>query len=100
MTDIHTTIAALHRPKLLIRAGRAGIRNYRRDKIIRRISGTTNMYGKKLLTILVAEEARLNELRLEGDASYSIRGHIMVLTALLAEANGPLEPAIETKMAA
>lgn len=100
MPNIQTTLAAMHRPKLLIRAARAGIQNYRRDQYVKNIAGAANKYGAQLLDSLLAEETRLNDCRLEGDASYSIQKHIIVMTALLAEANRPLAPAMEYKMAA
>ncbi len=100
MIDIHTTLAAMHRPKLLIRAARSGIRNYRRDQYVKNIAGAPNKYGAQLLDALLTEEGRLNECRIEGDASYSIQKHIIVMTALMAEANRPLTPIMEHKMAA
>lgn len=98
--EIQTILAGLRRPKLLIRAARAGVHNYRRSQYVKGIAGANNKSGKPLLDALLAEEERINECRIEGDASYSIQKHIVVLTALLAEANRPLAPIMEYKMAA
>ncbi len=87
MTDIGTVISALHRPRILVRAARAGLRDYRRDRDLKRLLRTAkSATGRRPLSTLLEEEDRLEGIRSRGDANYSIQRHVAVLTALLAEA--------------
>ena len=78
---------ALRRPKILVRAARAGVVDYRRERDLRRLlrqaRGTA---AGQAMGSLLAEEDRLESTRTAGDATYSIQRHVAVLTALLAEA--------------
>jgi hypothetical protein len=86
MTDIATLLAALRRPKILIRAARAGVCEYQRDRDLKRIlRGPKSGHGPQAITTLLAEEDRLESTRKSGSANYSIQRHVAVLTALLAE---------------
>ena len=97
MTHLNTQLSNMHRPKLLIRAARAGIQHYSRNRDLKRISGVpANTTSIRVLDSLIRVENQMNEDRKLGDASYSIRKHVGVMTALLAEANA----APEIKMAA
>ncbi|HVL21741.1 MAG TPA: DUF6477 family protein [Amaricoccus sp.] len=93
MTDFATVLAALRRPRILVRAARCGVADYRRDRDLRRIlrapRGTS---PARALDTLLAEEQRLETIRTTGEATYSLQRHVAVLTALLAEAR--LVPAI------
>lgn len=87
MTDFANTLNAVRRPKILIRAARAGLAEYRRDRDLKRVLKTPGPAGERnALVPLLAEEARVEELRRAGDATYSVQRHITVLTALIAEA--------------
>lgn len=87
MTDFSSTLNAMRRPKILIRAARAGLADYRRDRDLGRVLRTPRPAGdRNAIVPLLAEEARLEEQRLAGDATYSVQRHITVLTALIAEA--------------
>ena len=87
MTDLLTVLHALRRPKILIRAARAGVIDYRRDRDLKRLlrqpraTASTHAIGS-----LLAEEGRLETTRTAGEATYSIQRHVAVLTAILAEA--------------
>ena len=84
MTDFRLMLANLRRPRLLMRAARFGLGEYRRDRDLRRLVRDTA--PEETLPRLIAVEQRLEETRLAGDASYSVARHIDVLIALLAEA--------------
>ena len=87
MTDFHSHLAALHRPRLLIRAARLGVPDYRRDRDLRRLLGTLSAPSPQVSVarLLEAEDA-LEASRREGASAYSALRHIDVLIALMAEA--------------
>ncbi len=85
MTDCRTLLASLRRPRLLMRAARFGLTEYRRERDLRRyVTGVAS--PEDAVTSLMTVEARLEETRIAGDAAYSVGRHIEVLIALLAEA--------------
>lgn len=87
MTDFSNALNAVRRPKLLIRAARAGLAEYRRDRDLKRVLRSPSpARDRSVIVPLLAEEARIEEQRLAGDATYSVQRHITVLTALIAEA--------------
>lgn len=84
MTDFHTVLANLRRPRLLIRAARFGLQDYRRDRDLRRLlAGTAPL--DTAVPLLLAEEERLEQIRKTDDLNYPVARHIEVLIALLAE---------------
>lgn len=87
MLDIQSLLRQLKRPKLLVRAARFGIDDYRRDRDLRRLLKVDQSPrpGQALLA-LVDIEAAMNELRLRNDATYSIAEQVDALTAIMAEA--------------
>ncbi|MBM3615697.1 MAG: hypothetical protein FJX28_09785 [Alphaproteobacteria bacterium] len=86
MTDIRTILANLCRPRLLIRAARFGLEDYRRDRDLRRlVKESVNPYT--VLSELLAEDARLEQIRRTGDLNYPVARHVEVLVALMAEVN-------------
>jgi Family of unknown function (DUF6477) len=85
MPDPRTLLASLRRPRLLMRAARFGLGEYRRDRDLSRIV-STNASPEATVTSLMSVEARLERTRVAGDAAYSVARHIEVLIALLAEA--------------
>ena len=90
MNHSQAQLNTLHRPKLLIRAARAGMQEFRGARDLRMIKGVTeSMSTKQLLDTLLQNERLLNEERIQNDAAYSVRKHIRVLTALMFVANGP-----------
>jgi Family of unknown function (DUF6477) len=87
MTDIMQILANIHRPRLLIRAARFGIEEYSRERDLKRVMRTaTPPSPLRAVNSLIAEEARLEETRKAGDATYSVARHVDVLIALMAEA--------------
>jgi len=87
MNDLASVLNALRRPKILVRAARAGVVDYRRERDLRRLlrqaRGTAAQHA---IGSLLDEENRLETTRTAGDATYSIQRHVAVLTAILAEA--------------
>ena len=87
MSDISTILANLRRPRLLIRAARHGIQDYRRERDLRRlINANTPPSPETALARLFVAEERAEETRRAGDAGYSIARHVDLLIALMAEA--------------
>lgn len=87
MSDPMTVLNALRRPRLLIRAARFGLTDYRRDRDLSRLmrSATPPTPGKAL-GVLIEQEELLEATRRAGDATYSISRHVEVLIAMMAEA--------------
>lgn len=92
MSDFRKALADLRRPRLLLRAARFGLSDYRRERDLRRLIGGSAS-PERAVTQLLSEEGRLEENRKSGDAGYSIAHHIEVLIALLAEARMVTRPA-------
>jgi len=89
MNYTQTQLNALQRPKLLIRAARAGVQEFRVERDIRKIKGAAEQKSAaKLIDALFLEEFRLNEERLQNDPAYNVRSHIRALTALIVFADG------------
>ena len=87
MTDLATVLNALRRPKILIRAARAGVVDYRRERDLKRLlRQPRGRAPAQAIGSLLAEETRLEATRTAGEATYSIQRHVAVLTAILAEA--------------
>lgn len=85
MTDFRTLLAELRRPRLLIRAARCGMEDYRRERDLKRLLRQEISSPEKALPRLIDEEERLERTRRAGDASYSLNRHVEVLIALLGE---------------
>ena len=92
MTDFRARLADLRRPRLLLRAARFGLSDYRRERDLRRLI-TLPCTPEATVTLLMTEECKLEENRQRGDAGYSIARHIEVLIALLAEVRLVSRPA-------
>ncbi|MBP7001183.1 DUF6477 family protein [Amaricoccus sp.] len=87
MTASIAALTDLRRPKILVRAARAGIAEYRRDRDLKRlVRASADAAPGDSLQPLLAEERRLETTRTTGGATYNIHRHVAVLTALLAEA--------------
>lgn len=86
MTTAIESLKTLQRPSLLIRAARHGLREYDRKKDLRRVLRAEEPpKAGAVLTALVETEARFEETRKAGDASYSVSRHLEALIALMAE---------------
>ncbi|MEG3662422.1 DUF6477 family protein [Celeribacter halophilus] len=87
MTDITTLLNTLRRPRLLIRAARFGLNDYNRNRDLKRLTRSlTTPSPERALSTLIEEEARLEETRRAGDASYSVKHHVELLIAVMGEA--------------
>lgn len=94
MTEFSASLTDLRRPKILIRAARAGVTEYRRDRDLKRlVRDAKGAVPRDAMTPLLAEENRLEETRTTGGATYNIQRHVAVLTAILAEARQAIAPA-------
>lgn len=94
MSDFASILANLRRPRLLIRAARHGIHDYKRDRDLRRlINAATPPSPETALAKLFDAEERAEETRQAGDAGYSIARHVELLIALMAEARLLRSPA-------
>ena len=87
MQDVLSMLAALRRPRLLIRTARLGTEAYRRDSHLQRLLGYgTVPRSAPALMRLMALEAEENDRRRTGDAGYSLARHIDLLIAMMGEA--------------
>ena len=87
MTDTNHMLDAIRRPRILIRAANIGLEWYRRERDLTKvIHAMTTPAPERAVERLVAAERELEEFRITGQASYDVRRHIAVLTALLGEA--------------
>jgi Family of unknown function (DUF6477) len=87
MTEASADLAAIRRPKILIRAARAGVTDYHRDRDLKRLLRLNKAARANIaLDTLLAEESRMEVKRQAGEATYSIQRHVAILTALIAEA--------------
>lgn len=87
MQDALTILRQLRRPRLLIRAARAGLADYRRDLHLRRMLGLAapRRSGPALIRLMEIE-CELNDARLSRCASYDVAHHVEVLIAMMGEA--------------
>lgn len=84
MTDFRALLNELRRPRLLIRAARIGLVDYRRERDLRKLVGTPISLARAV-PCLIDQERALEQIRVSGDAAYSVVRHIDVLIALMAE---------------
>lgn len=87
MQDVLSMLNTLHRPRLLIRAARAGAQEYSRNRHLQRLLG----YGAlprnaAALMQLIELERGLNDQRKADDAGYSLPRHLDLLIAMMGEA--------------
>ena len=87
MQDVLSILNNLRRPRLLIRAARAGALEYSRKRHLQRLLGYGAMprTGPALMRLIELERG-LNEQRKNDDAGYSLPRHLDVLIAIMGEA--------------
>ncbi|MDG1354195.1 MAG: DUF6477 family protein [Sulfitobacter sp.] len=87
MKDIHTLLATLHRPRLLMRAARIGAQSYRREGHLPRLLGygVLPRHGQALMRLIEMEE-ELEQHRTQTGTGYSVVRHADVLIAIVGEA--------------
>ena len=84
----------LRRPRLLIRAARAGQAGWRRERDLPRLLRIEDCPRPgAALSRLRVEEARQNAARQEGAAEYDLHRHVMLMIAILAEMRAAVEQA-------
>jgi uncharacterized protein DUF6477 len=76
----------LSRPKILLSAAKICLKTYSRDKDLRRIIGSfTLTKPDQNLQQLTLQEGDLEKARICGSATYDMKLHITIMTALLQE---------------
>ncbi len=87
MQDLLGMIAALNRPRLLVRAARFGVEDYDRDVHLPRLlkSSDAPRPGRAVIMLLAEEAAQETNRRSEG-TGYTLARHVELLIALLGEA--------------
>lgn len=76
----------LRRPRILIRAAREGQAGWRRDRDLKRLLRLDHTPAAgTALPRLRAEEALLNDARLQRAADYDMHRHVLLMIAILAE---------------
>lgn len=87
MNDILSHMTSLRRPRLLIRAARFGLMEYRRNTHLPRHlgMGTLPRSGPALMQ-LMDMELELESQRTHREAGYSAERHVEVLIAMMGEA--------------
>lgn len=86
MTGPYHALLALRRPRILVKAARCALTDYRRDAVLRRVLKTPCLPNDmQVFTHLLTLEDEMDQLRRDGDVTYSAKRHITLLTALIAE---------------
>lgn len=87
MQQIASSFSALKRPRMLVRAARAGLKAYRRETHLPRLlrSAGLSASAERPLARLCAAEEECEAARRARDASYSAVLHVGLLIAVLAE---------------
>ncbi|MDD9978310.1 MAG: DUF6477 family protein [Boseongicola sp.] len=86
MQNPQTLLSNLRRPGLLVRAAKHGLLDYKRERTLTRILGTSRKQpSEETVERLLEVEAAMEENRRNGDAAYSAARHVEYLVALLAE---------------
>lgn len=87
MTDLPKALVSMRRPRLLVRAARFGLGDYRRERDLARLfHGARPGKAAAVLDRLMELEQMAEDTRRAGDAGYSAGRHIEMLIALMAEA--------------
>lgn len=87
MKDIHSLLASLRRPHLLMRAARIGAQDYRREVQLPRLLG----YGvlprhADALIRLIDTEQEIESQRTSADPCYNVVSHVEIMIAIVGEA--------------
>lgn len=87
MTDILKSLDGLCRPRLLIRAARYGLQEYRRCAHLKRHLGYGSLpQSGAALRRLIEIESEVNTQRQNENANYSASYHVDLLIAMMGEA--------------
>ncbi|MEJ6401816.1 DUF6477 family protein [Yoonia sp. 2307UL14-13] len=87
MLDIHSRLAQLKRPKLLVRATRFGVDHYRRETHLPRILFDDDLprHAEAIVRLFEIEED-MNRARVARAGDYRVADHVEVLIAIAGEA--------------
>ena len=86
MQDISARVAAMKRPRTLVRAARFGLETYNRKvRLSRLLRGRMPEKSGEVAMLLLDLEAEQDEKRVAKAADYSVAVHVDILTALLGE---------------
>lgn len=87
MLDIHSRLARLKRPKLLVRAMRFGVDDYRREAALPRLLHDERLprHAEALIRLFEIEE-EMNAARENRMGDYSAARHVEILIAIAGEA--------------
>ncbi|MCC6305842.1 MAG: hypothetical protein IT545_11685 [Rhodobacteraceae bacterium] len=87
-------LGALHRPRLLVRAARFALDDYRRDRDLARLLPAAGLPSPaRAVALLLDAEAACEAARSAASATYSAARHVDLLAALMAEARLAAAPA-------
>ena len=87
MHDIFSQLKLMKRPKLLIRAAKFAVGDYKRGKHLKQVfPGAPLSDDQIILASLFNLEAEIDSGRKAGRADYSVSHHVNVLAAIMAEA--------------
>lgn len=87
MNSPKTILETLRRPRLLVRAAHLGLGLYDRERSMRRLfpDGPAPSMADAFEKLAMRERS-LEDMRISGEASYSVARHVEVLAALIFEA--------------
>ena len=86
MLNYQSKLSTLKRPKILIKAARIASQTYRRSRDLSRVLGYSYPTSESLIRQKLFDlEHMINQKRRLSDASYDLKTHVQVLSALLAE---------------
>ncbi len=86
MSELRRYLRTMKRPSLLIRAARHGIRDYNRQRDLRRLTRVAvPKTPEGALPLLMELEQKVEHRRVTGDANYSLPRHVDLLIALMGE---------------
>ena len=78
----------LHRPIILLKTAKIGLKSYIRERDLKRILGLQSLPKTiPAMNELLVKEKELEAARKIGSAAYDLKLHILTMTALLQEAN-------------
>lgn len=87
MSEAAQLLSQIRRPRLLMRAARIAMREYNRERDLKRVLRQDRLLSPlRMLERLIVLEEALEESRVSGDAAYNACQHIEALVAMIAEA--------------
>ena len=85
--DVFSVLETMKRPKLLMLAARHRLKDYTREKDLKKLTHTDYLPGpSEAILLLVSLEKTMDLKRTEEDGTYNVYRHVDVLGAILGEA--------------